>query len=92
MFEEIKTDIRRLIAAYESAKVENKALKSELELVKVQNDDYRKQIIELERKIDNLELTEAFLGTAENRGEAKEKIARMIKDIDKCIALISNSR
>jgi hypothetical protein len=92
MLEDIKEDIQRLIAAYEGAKMESMALKSELEQVRMQNDDYRKQIIELERKIDNLELTDAFLGTAEDRSEAKGKIARMIKEIDKCMALISNSR
>ncbi len=92
MLEDIKEDIQRLIAAYEGAKMESMALKSELEQVRMQNDDYRKQIIELERKIDNLELTDAFLGTAEYRSEAKGKIARMIKEIDKCMALISNSR
>lgn len=92
MLEDIRTDIGRLIAAYEQATVENKALKSDLEQLRAQNEDYRKQIIELEIKIDNLELTGAFLGNAEDRSRAKEKVTKMIKDIDKCIALISNNR
>lgn len=88
MLEDIRTDINRLIAAYEGAKMENKALKSALEQFRIQNEDYRKQIIELERKIDNFRLTDAFLGTAGNRSEAKEKIAKMINEIDKCISLM----
>lgn len=88
MFEDIRTDIMRLVAAYEGKKMENKALQSELERIKSQNDNYRKQIIELERQIDNLKLTDAFLTASEDNGKAKEKIEKMIREIDRCIALM----
>lgn len=88
MFEDIRTDIMRLVAAYEGKKMENNALQSELEQIKSQNDNYRKQIIELERQIDNLKLTDAFLTAAGDNGKAKEKIEKMIREIDRCIALM----
>ena len=49
MLENIKNNIERLIAAYESVKYENGTLKDELEQSRTQIEDCRKQIIELER-------------------------------------------
>ncbi|MDE6870720.1 MAG: DUF3450 domain-containing protein [Bacteroidales bacterium] len=87
MLEHIRGNIEKLIAAYESAKVENDALKAEIEQYRNQIEDCRKQISELENKIDNLKLRGAFLGEG-NGSEAKVKIDRMIKEIDKCISLL----
>lgn len=88
MIEELNGNIEKLIAAYEAAVAENAALRAQIEQFKSQNEDYGKQIIELERKIDNLKLTEAFLGGSTNVKAAKEKIERMIREIDKCISLM----
>ena len=88
MLENIKNNIERLIAAYESVKYENGTLKDELEQSRTQIEDCRKQIIELERQIDNLKLTSAFLGDSGSNTEAKSKGEKMIKEIDKCISLM----
>ncbi len=88
MLENIKNNIDRLIAAYESVKYENGTLKDELEQSRTQIEDCRKQIIELERQIDNLKLTSAFLGDSGSNTEAKSKVEKMIKEIDKCISLM----
>ncbi len=88
MLENIKNNIERLIAAYESVKYENGTLKDELEQSRTQIEDCRKQIIELERQIDNLKLTSAFLGDSGSNTEAKSKVEKMIKEIDKCISLM----
>lgn len=88
MLEEIKANIERLIAAYESVKVENAALRTEVSQYKEQIEDHRKHISELEKQIDNLKLTGAFLGRDGNRAEARAKIEKMIKEIDRCISLI----
>ena len=88
MLDAIKQDIRRLIAAYESEKLERKRLQAELEQARVENETLRKQTIELERQIDNLKLTEAFKGRAINGTEAKRKVDSLLKEIDRCIKLI----
>lgn len=51
MFEDIRTDIRKLIAAYEAAKAESERLKDELQKCRNLNEDYRKQISELEKRL-----------------------------------------
>ena len=76
------------MAAYEKEKAERTSAQRELEQVKAQNETYRKQILELERQIDNLKLTEAFKGRAINSTEAKRKVDSLVKEIDRCIKLI----
>ena len=88
MLETGKQKITRLIAAYETEKTERTRLSSELEQSKILNEIYRKRISELERQIDNLKLTEAFMGTGTDNSQAKNKIDSIIKEIDRCIALI----
>ena len=88
MLETVKQKITRLIAAYEKEKAERAMAQKELEQVKAQNETYRKQILELERQIDNLKLTEASKGRAVNGTEAKRKVDSLLKEIDRCIKLI----
>ena len=88
MLETVKHKITRLIAAYEKEKSERTIAQKELEQLKAQNETYRKQILELERQIDNLKLSGAFMGTAGNSAAARNKVNALLKEIDKCIKLI----
>ena len=88
MIDKVKERIQQLIAAYESERAQRRSLETELEKSESQNAEYRKQITELERTIDNLKLADAFkAGNADNT-EARKKIDRLIKEIDKCITLV----
>ncbi|MBR5198709.1 MAG: hypothetical protein IKW20_02635 [Bacteroidales bacterium] len=88
MIDKVKEKIQKLIAAYEAERAERVRLETELEKSESQNQEYRKQITELERTIDNLRLADAFkAGNADNT-EARKKIDRLIKEIDKCITLM----
>lgn len=64
-----------------SLKLRNEALNSEL----LGRDEEMK---ELEKKIDKLKLTGALLGEGENASEAKRRINELMREIDKCIALL----
>ena len=88
MLDKVKENIQKLIAAYETERAARVKLESELEKSESQNQEYRKQITELERTIDNLRLADAFkAGNADNT-EARKKIDRLMKEIDKCITLM----
>ena len=88
MLDKVKERIQKLIAAYETERAARVRLESELEKSESQNKEYRKQITELERTIDNLRLADAFkAGNADNT-EARKKIDRLMKEIDKCITLM----
>ena len=81
MLDTIKQPVVKLIAAYEKEKAERARLHKELEDAKQQNETYKKQIIELERQLDNLKLSEAFKGTAGNGAEARKKVNALLKEI-----------
>ena len=88
MLENIKADIYRLIEAYEKEKAANAALSAALEESRAEVGTCREQIAELNRQIDNLKLQSAFTGTPSDNAEARKKVDRLIKEIDKCISLM----
>ena len=88
MLETLKQGIQQLIAAYETEKVEREKLQTALQQSLAKEEAYRKQIIELERQIDNLKLTEAFKAGSSDTASAKKKIDSLIKEIDRCISLM----
>ena len=84
MLEDLKQNIARLIALYEAEKKRAdslaEVLAGETETTRV----LREQIVELNRQIDNMKLSEAFKAGGDNR-MAKERIDKLIGEIDKCI-------
>lgn len=88
MIDRLKKRIQQLISAYETEREARKRLEAELERSESQNESYRKQITELERTIDNLKLADAFRSGDTDNTEARKKIDRLIKEIDKCITLM----
>lgn len=88
MLEDIQKNFERIIALYEGERERAKSLALKLEESEASNKAYRKQITELERDIDDLKLAEAFLVTSGSPEVAKEKIDRLIKEINKCISLL----
>ena len=85
MLDNVKQKIQRLIAAYEQEKEERERLQVALKQAETQNKTYKMQIIELERQIDNLKLTEAFMAGGDT-SQAKKKIDSLIREIDRCIS------
>ena len=88
MLDNIKQKIGQLIAAYEKERMERIRLQAALEQSQKQNEAYKMQITELERQIDNLKLTSAFMADGSNSDQARKKIDRLMKEIDKCIKLM----
>ena len=88
MLETIKHKIEQLIAAYEKEKMERINLQEALHLAQKQNEAYKLQITELEREIDNLKLTKAFMADSSDNTQAIKKIDRLMKEIDRCISLM----
>lgn len=87
MLEGLHDNIGRLIALYETQKQRSAELSQALQESRQALDSCKKQITELNRQIDNLRLTSAFTGSG-NSQEAKERINKLVKEIDKCIKLL----
>ena len=86
MFEGIRQNIEKLIALYETERREKERLARELSESREAVETGKKKIAELERQVDNLKLTQAFTSPEGGNPAAKEKIEKMIRQLDRCIA------
>lgn len=87
MTEGLKSNIEKLISLYESEKAARVSMQEKLAAAVGKTEEYRKQITELERQVDNLKLAGAFTSTQDNEASRK-RIDKLIKEIDKCISLL----
>lgn len=87
MLEDIKSNIAKLISLYETEKQRADTLEQQLGQSRAQSRDYQEQIAELNQQIDTLKLASAFTATGDNR-VAKDRVAKLIREIDKCIKLL----
>ena len=86
MFEDLRRNIERLIALYEAERQRKEQLAQELAESRAAVETCRKKIAELERQVDNLKLTQAFTAPEGGNAAAKEKVEKMIRQLDRCIA------
>jgi len=77
-----------LLKFYAILKDENKNLKSLNESLKRVVQEREEEMRELEKKYERTKLSGAILGEGENAVEAKRKINELMREIDKCIALL----
>lgn len=89
MLKSIKTDIGRLLSMYETEKNRAESLASELEESRLIVLNCKEQITELNQEIDNLKLQSAFMAGGDSV-QARERLDKLIKEIDKCIKLLEN--
>ena len=88
MLNEIKANFEKLIALYEAQRERADALAAELEQERAVSDACRKQIDDLKARVDSLELKAAFMTGGDSSSAAREKLDKLIREIDKCISLL----
>jgi len=78
-----------LLDRYNNLRSELKEIKNDNEVLisKLQNRD--EQIKELEIKYERIKLSGALLGEGENASEAKKKMTELVREIDRCVALLN---
>ena len=89
MLEEIKSNIARLVALYEAERQRADTLAAKLSDSEQKCRQYKEQITDLNQQIDNLELMRAFQA-AGDPADAKDRINKLIREIDRCIKLLEN--
>lgn len=85
----LKTKIEELVSRYETLDRENTDLRTRLSRCERELEKKDTRLKDLEKQIDTIRLKEAFLGTSEDRTQARRKVARLIKEIDACVALLN---
>lgn len=90
LLDTLKKNIQFVISKYESEHAQKVDLMTKLAIYKENLENSNNKIKELEQKIDNLQLIEAFKTSSADVKEAKHNIGKLVREIDKCIALLND--
>jgi len=85
----LENQISKVLHKQEVLKQTNAKLSEKLENQQQQILEYQEQISEWYDRYETLKTANAMLGSDENRRETKLKINSLIRDIDHCIAQLS---
>ena len=81
--------LEELFERYNNLRTKNVELKSENESIKNLLQERNEKIKELETKYERIKISGALVGEGENAAEAKKKINELVREIDRCVALIN---
>ncbi len=89
IIEQLKGKIMRLMDLHELSKAEAARLQAENSALKEELHREHAFITVLKEKNKQLQLAEAFKASSVDADDAKMKIGRIVREIDKCIALLN---
>jgi archaellum component FlaC len=81
--------LQELLDKYEFLRSENRDLKAENEIIKKHLQGKDEKIKQLETKYERVKLSGALVGEGENAVEAKKRINELVREIDRCVALLN---
>jgi hypothetical protein len=85
----LRSKIKEIISLYEEQKIRNRNLESRNKELLERVSFLEKKIADTEDKYINTKLAKAILASGENPHDAKIKVNRIVREIDKCIALLN---
>ena len=86
---ELNTKVERLIKLYISSLDKNREMDSEIKELRGQIERMKSENMKLHEEIKTLKVA-AAISTGEGSSEAKNRISQLVREIDKCIALLNN--
>ena len=86
---ELKEKISIILSKNNDLKEENKQLKIENKKLLNDQKENKQEINRLEEKYKKIRLAKTILGSSEDTHAAKLRINRIVREIDKCIALLN---
>ncbi|MCE5331713.1 MAG: hypothetical protein LLF95_06190 [Bacteroidales bacterium] len=84
-----ESKLRKLISEYKSLQDQNAELKAELDRKHTDLMHAHQEILELRKNYDHLRIARNLGVTDEDRNESKQRINKMVREIDKCLALLT---
>ncbi|HAF28043.1 MAG TPA: hypothetical protein DCG75_03250 [Bacteroidales bacterium] len=85
----LKDKIKKLLSLYNDLKAENAELKKQTEEYKIQVKNKEAELDFLKNKYNKLKLAKSLLASTGDSHDAKIKINSIVREIDKCIALLN---
>ena len=85
----LKINVQQFFKEFASVENEKKVLETNVLNLKTELELLKKEKSELGQKIEQLRLATHILSGVDENREAKQKINKLIREIDKCIALLN---
>ncbi len=85
----LKDNVQRFFVEFENVENEKSVLENQVSELKSDIEILKKEKSELSHKIEQLRLATHLLSGVDENREAKQKINKLIREIDKCIALLN---
>jgi dsDNA-specific endonuclease/ATPase MutS2 len=84
----IENKILRLTEQHKILREKAGEYEKEIQELKKIHEEYKKTILQLEEKINRIKITQA-IKTQEGAEEAKDRITKLVREIDHCIGLLN---
>jgi chromosome segregation ATPase len=85
----LKNKVEKLLSLYNDLETENANIKSEAQDLTLKLKNKESEIEFLKNKYNKLKLAKNLIGATDDSHDAKIKINRIVREIDKCIALLN---
>lgn len=85
----LKINVRQFFNEFEKIENEKKALEQNILSLKDEIELLKQEKSEISRKNEQLRLATHLLSGVDENREAKQKINKLVREIDKCIALLN---
>ena len=89
LLDEFKTKFRLLIRKHDRLKEDNKQLQDQLQTLKKEMVSLQEENEMLVKKYENIKLAKAFTASQVEQQSAKQKLNKIVREIDKCIAQLN---
>lgn len=86
---DLKAKVQQIIARQEALKQERSQLLEKIETLEESINQLQKENSLLEQKYEDLKLAKMMLVSEDDSKDAKNRIQKLVREIDKCIALLN---
>jgi len=89
LLNELRANVQRLFQEYEGLKFEKKALEGSVSVLTQEIARLEQEKTDLGQKVEKMKVANHILAGNDKDGEAKKRITTLVREIDKCIALLN---
>ena len=89
---DFETRVRQMILQFQELKKENVRLQDMLTEQSQEIDELKAKVTQADNDYNSLKMARMLEITDGNLDEAKERLAKMIRQVNKCIAILSNEQ
>lgn len=87
-----QTRVRQMILRFQELKKENDDLHAMILEKEQRINQLEEQLVQMQKDYESLKIARMMTIVDKDLDEAKERVARMIRDVNKCIAVLSDEK